>query len=101
MLCLIMILLLTPKQDISNTTQKCKKTLGVIWPQGVSPVQFLPCRSESLPCQFQSSPGLMFHSKRQELTDIPQPLLPRQRIPVLLHNHLRVGRRPKRDLQLQ
>ncbi|KAJ8346794.1 hypothetical protein SKAU_G00281950 [Synaphobranchus kaupii] len=42
------------------------------------------------------SPG-----KRQELTDIPQPLLPRQCIPVLLHNHLRVGRRPERDLQLQ
>ncbi|KAJ8381286.1 hypothetical protein SKAU_G00020640 [Synaphobranchus kaupii] len=39
--------------------------------------------------------------KRQELTDIPQPLLPRQCIPVLLHNHLRVGRRPERDLQLQ
>ncbi|KAJ8369456.1 hypothetical protein SKAU_G00094840 [Synaphobranchus kaupii] len=39
--------------------------------------------------------------KRQELTDIPQPLLSRQCIPVLLHNHLRVGRRPERDLQLQ
>ncbi|KAJ8360783.1 hypothetical protein SKAU_G00173080 [Synaphobranchus kaupii] len=24
----------------------------------LSPVQFLPCRSESLPCQFQSSPGV-------------------------------------------
>ncbi|KAJ8345952.1 hypothetical protein SKAU_G00301450 [Synaphobranchus kaupii] len=47
------------------------------------------------------SPVLMFHSKRQELTDIPQPLLPRQRIPVLLHNHLRVGRRPEREPQLQ
>ncbi|KAJ8332022.1 hypothetical protein SKAU_G00429990 [Synaphobranchus kaupii] len=48
-----------------------------------------------------SAQNLMFHSKRQELTDIPQPLLSRQRIPVLLHNHLRVGRRPERDLQLQ
>ena len=34
MLCLLVILLLTPEKDIPNTTQKCKKMLGVIRPQG-------------------------------------------------------------------